>query len=398
MHRSPYRPQGGRSFNRSNTRNKSRGRFQRSSSVDTSRFVHKAVPIQGEAAYKPANLFKDFGLDVRLEQNVLQKNYTEPTAIQDQTIRPIMEGKDVIGLANTGTGKTAAFVLPLIHRNTLLRSKNAVLIVTPTRELAHQVNDEYKMFARGMGQYTVVCVGGENIHRQKNELRRGVHTIIGTPGRLKDLIEQKELDLKNVQSIVLDEADQMLDMGFVADVRFIINKTPESRQVICFSATMTPSVTRLLSEIQRGDAVTVSTRAKVTSEHIDQNIRRAITKEHKIEQLTEILQTTGHDRVLVFGETKWDVQRLADNLSRAGHQAEAIHGNKSQSQRLRALKAFKENNVRVLVATDVAARGLDIPDVGLVVNFDKPRTHETYIHRIGRTGRAGKPGSALTFV
>lgn len=376
----------------------SRGGFRRSTkTIDSRRFINTAVAMADAVVVPITHSFADFNFHPQLAENVSRKGYVTPTPIQDQAIGSIMEGKDIVGLANTGTGKTAAFVLPIIHKLMTNKKRNAVLIIAPTRELAHQVNDEFKSFAGSMKLYSVVCVGGENVHRQISELKRGVNVVIGTPGRLKDLIEQGELKLQDTDTLVLDEADQMLDMGFLPDMQFIMQAMASKKQTICFSATMTPEITRLLAGIQ-DNAVTISTAAKVTSEHIDQNIIEVSSKEEKVNKLLELLEDPKFDRVLVFGETKHGVQRLADDLSRKGHRSEAIHGNKSQSQRQRALKSFKDDRVQVLVATDVAARGLDIPDVALVVNFDQPQTYETYIHRIGRTGRAGKGGTARTFV
>ena len=365
--------------------------------IERSRFIQKAAPIAEAVVVPPAHQFSDFGFAEKLQENLSAKGYVTPTPIQDQSMKPLMEGKDVIGLASTGTGKSAAFLLPILHQQLDNKVANGALIITPTRELAHQVSDEFRSFARGLGLFSVVCVGGENIHRQKQELRRGVQVVIGTPGRLKDLIQQGELKLQQVKTLVLDEADHMLDMGFLPDVRFIMNVLPENRQVVCFSATMTKDVSRLLQGIQ-DNAVQISTTPVVTSEHIDQDIIAANTKEEKIGHLLELLENAEYKKVLVFGQTKHGVQRLADTLEKSGHKTQAIHGNKTQSQRQRALKAFKDSDHAVLVATDVAARGLDIPNVHLVVNFDQPQTYDTYVHRIGRTGRAGKGGSARTFV
>lgn len=365
--------------------------------TDPRKFINKGVPVAATSPDPIIHAFEDFGFHEDLQKNLSSKGYTTPTPIQDQAIKPLMEGLDLIGLANTGTGKTAAFLLPIIHSQLKQKKRNAALIIAPTRELAHQVNDEFKAFAKGLGLYSVVCVGGENIQRQKSELRRGVNVVIGTPGRLKDLLKQGELKIGKTETLVLDEADQMLDMGFLPDMRFIMQGLPEDRQVVCFSATMTASVSSLLQGIQ-DQAITISTTQKVTSEHIDQNIIVANTKEEKIDHLLNLLNTPEYQKILVFGETKHGVQRLADNLAKYGHHTEAIHGNKSQSQRQRALRNFKNADASVLVATDVAARGLDIPNVHLVVNFDQPQTHDTYIHRIGRTGRAGQTGTARTFV
>jgi superfamily II DNA/RNA helicase len=236
-----------------------------------------------------------------------------------------------------------------------------------------------------------------NIARQISDLKRGPQVVIGTPGRLKDLVNRRVLKLENVEVVILDEADQMLDMGFINDIRFLIGQLPQKRQSLCFSATITPEIQRLLDGLL-SEPVMVSVRTAETSEHVEQDVVHANSKEHKIEVLQEMLAKPEFEKVLVFGQTKWGVQRLADSLTQSGFPSEAIHGNKSQPQRKRALQNFKEDRVKVLIATDVAARGLDIPNVSHVINFDQPNTYQDYIHRIGRTGRGGKRGTALTFV
>lgn len=365
--------------------------------IDPSRFINQAKPAQEEQPYVPNHRFADFGFAAPLMRNIEAHGYEHPTPIQDQAMRPVMEGRDLIGLANTGTGKTAAFLLPILHRLVLDQNSARALIIAPTRELAVQIDDEFRQFAKGLGLYSALCVGGVNIGPQIKQIQRGPHIVIGTPGRLKDLIQQGALKLSAANVLVLDEADRMLDMGFIRDIRFLISHLPEERQSLCFSATITPDIKILLDEMLK-EPVTVSVRTAETSEHVEQDVVHASGKEDKIEKLQELLQQPGFEKVIVFGQTKYGVQRLAEKLSKAGIPSEAIHGNKSQGQRQRALNAFKDNKVRVLVATDVAARGLDIPNVSHVINFDQPTTYEDYVHRIGRTGRGGKRGRALTFV
>ncbi len=365
--------------------------------IDPAKFVNKVTVVPKEEVFVPVHSFNDFALSDALKRNIAMRRYTQPSAIQDGAIPPILEGRDLIGLANTGTGKTAAFVLPIIERLASIHTKPAVLIMAPTRELANQINDEFRAFAQGMRIYSALCVGGMNMYRQVQDLRRKPHVIIGTPGRLKDHIQQGNLKLDATSILVLDEADQMLDMGFIADIRFIVGQMPPQRQSLCFSATITPAIESLIHDFLR-DPVTISVRTRETSDHVEQDIIRANTKDEKFAVLKELLDQPEFEKVLVFGETKWGVQKLAEDLSRSGHASEAIHGNKTQPQRQRALKAFKDNRAKVLVATDVAARGLDIPNVSHVINFDQPNTYQDYVHRIGRTGRAGKKGKALTFV
>jgi superfamily II DNA/RNA helicase len=365
--------------------------------IDPQKFVNAAVAAKEEVVFVPQHQFSDFGFIAALQDNVTAKGYITPTPIQDGSIKAAMEGKDLIGLANTGTGKTAAFVLPIIHRLKTNPTGQTVLIIAPTRELAVQIQDEFKGFARGLGLYSALCVGGMNINRQISDLNRRPQVVIGTPGRLKDLFNQRALKLDHVGILVLDEADRMLDMGFIRDIRFLLDQLPKVRQSLCFSATITPEIRTLLDGMLT-EPVTVSVRTSETSDHVEQNVIKAVSKDHKIEILTTMLKESGYDKVLIFGQTKWSVQRLAETLTKAGINSEAIHGNKSQPQRQRALDAFKEGKVQVLVATDVAARGLDIPNVSHVINFDQPNTYEDYVHRIGRTGRAGNRGHALTFV
>jgi len=365
--------------------------------IHPSKFVNKAVAVADEVPYESTHMFNDFALHDAIKRNIAAKGYTVPTAIQDQAIPLILEGKDLIGLANTGTGKTAAFILPLLHLINSSPRRTSVLIMAPTRELAVQIDEEFKAFSKGSGMLSVLCVGGVNIRPQIQGLQRKPEFIIGTPGRLKDLTEQGYIDFNSIHFLVLDEADRMLDMGFIRDIRFLISKLPTDRQSLCFSATMTGDITRLINDFLT-DPVTVSVRKGETSSHIEQDIIEVRDKDEKVTKLIELLSQPDFDKVLVFGQTKHGVQRLAEKLSKNGIPSEAIHGNKSQPQRQRALQSFKDNKVRVLVATDVAARGLDIPLVSHVINFDQPNTYEDYVHRIGRTGRAGNRGSALTFV
>lgn len=381
-----------RSFHKNNRRN-NRGKTY----IDPTKFINKAIANVDIVEFVPVHRFTDLGFVADLQANIIRQGLEHPTAIQDGAIKPILEGRDVIGLANTGTGKTAAFVLPIINRLKTLPAQKAVLIMAPTRELALQIDEQFKLFAQNLKLYSALCVGGTNMQRQIRDLRRRPHVIIGTPGRLKDLMKQRVLRLEFVNTLVLDEADRMLDMGFLPEIKELIAQLPEQRQTLCFSATITPQIQGLLDSML-ADPVTVSVRTRETSEHIEQDVIRTNSKEDKIKVLNELLRKEDFEKVLVFGETKYGVQRLAESLTKAGLPAEAIHGNKSQPQRQRALKNFRDGKVGILVATDVAARGLDIPNVSHVINFDTPNNYEDYIHRIGRTGRAGNKGTALTFI
>ncbi len=373
------------------------GRNSGSKQIETHRFIHKAVAVEQETPYEPQHTFHDFGLNQSTVATLSYLGFETPTPIQDQCIRPALEGRDIIGLANTGTGKTAAFLLPTIEKLHANRDLVSVLILAPTRELAQQIDDDFKRFAAGQKLFSTLVVGGANIGRQIQHIQRGPHVVIGTPGRIKDLMSRKVLRLQNVNTFILDEADRMCDMGFSKDIRLIGSELPASRQTLCFSATMSGEVKNVVEEFTK-DPFTVSVVKNATNDHIEQDVMHVRDKEHKIELLTELLQRDEFEKVIVFGETKYGVQRLADKLSKSDLTAVAIHGNKSQAQRERALRSFKTGEARVMVATDVAARGLDIPNVSHVINFDPPKQYEDYVHRIGRTGRAGKAGQALTFI
>jgi ATP-dependent RNA helicase RhlE len=394
------RPQsGGRSFGGGRPQGGGRGgsRGPAKKYIHPSKFINKAVSKADEVAYESEHKFADFPFSERLHQNITKKGYEIPSAIQDQAINHILEGRDLIGLANTGTGKTAAFLLPIIDRQIGTSLRPTVLIIAPTRELAQQIDEQFREFAQGLDLYSALIVGGVSVDRQIRDLKRRPHFIIGTPGRLKDLINRRLIDLRSMTTLVLDEADRMLDMGFLPDIRAIVNDMPSDRQTLFFSATITPEIQALVNTFLK-DPVTISVRTSETSEHVEQTVIEARDKNQKVEILTEMLRGKEYEKVLVFGETKFGVQRLSDHLDNSGIPSVAIHGNKNQSQRQRALKQFKDDRVRVLVATDVAARGLDIPNVSHVINFDTPQNYEDYIHRIGRTGRAGASGKAHTFI
>lgn len=383
----------GRRFgNRSRAPQKRAGRGE---FCDISKFINKAVPVVEDTPYEAENAFIDFAIDDRLKNNVSQVGYKTPTPIQDQAIPHILKGCDLVGIANTGTGKTVAFVLPLLHK-ILQDKKQNVLILAPTRELAVQINQEIIRFASGLHIFSVCCVGGLNINNQIRDLRRVHNFVIGTPGRLKDLMERGNLRLNNFETVVLDEADQMLDMGFINDMRFIMAKMPRQRQTLFFSATLSNDIKNIINEFLH-KLISVSVKTRDTAAGIDQDIVR-VKKDNKLDQLHILLSKPEFSKVLVFGRTKHGVERLSKTLNERGLRTESIHGNKSSAQRQRALNSFKSHGTKVLIATDVAARGLDIPNVTHVINYELPSTYEDYVHRIGRTGRAGKTGKALTFV
>lgn len=363
--------------------------------IDFSRFIKKAVHVE-EKPYVAKYKFADFPFEAQLHKNIERKGYASPRPIQDQSIMPVIEGKDVFGLANTGTGKTAAFLLPLINK--VMKNKNEkVLILAPTRELALQIESELRSLAFGSGTFGVCVVGGMPIMRQISEIKRGVSFVVGTPGRVTDLIKRKVLDLSGYKSVVLDEADRMLDMGFRDDMVFILGKTSPERQTLFFSATLSPEIKKLTGEFLK-NPVFISVVSGETAKNIDQDVVRTRTKEEKLAKLQEVLNSEGTDKILIFREMKHAVDTLTRELSVCGFKVGCIHGDKRSRERIRTLDLFKRDQINILIATDVAARGLDIPDVTHVINYDIPQNYDTYVHRIGRTGRAGKKGVALTFV
>jgi|ERR1035437_2430025 superfamily II DNA/RNA helicase len=349
-----------------------------------------------EEVFVPKNGFADFAISDQLKANIAAKNYLIPTPIQDQAIDHMLAGRDVIGIANTGTGKTAAFLIPLINK-VFLNKMEKVLIVAPTRELALQIQEELRDFSKGLGIRSVLVIGGMSLFRQKNELRQNINFVIGTPGRIKDLIGERSIQMSSFHSVVLDEADRMVDIGFIADIKYFISLLPQDRQSLFFSATISGKVKEILNAFVQ-NPVTVSVEKQATAENVQQDVIKITNRNEKIDKLHDLLAQEEFEKVLVFGRTKWGMQKLTDELVRRGIRAAVIHGNKSQGQRQKALEQFKNNQVSVLLATDVASRGLDIPDVTHVINYDMPATYDDYVHRIGRTGRAGKKGVALTFV
>lgn len=366
---------------------------------DVSRFINKVIVTEEAEVFIPEHSFTDFAVHDALKAVITKKGYTTPTPIQDKSIPHILAGQDVVGIANTGTGKTAAFLIPLIHKvmiGIMAKRNEQVLIVAPTRELAIQIDNEFKKFTDGLRLYSVCVVGGAPINKQIRELRSHNDFIIGTPGRIKDLMEQGYINLSKFNTIVLDEADRMLDMGFVGDMRFMMAQMPHVRHTLFFSATLSKEIEQLIGEFLN-NPVRVSVKTRDTSKNIDQDVVRTAGKD-KLDVLHDILNQPECEKVIIFGRTKHGVERLSDMLAKRGFKADAIHGDKNHTGRQRALSKFKDNHVQILVATDVAARGLDIPNVSHVINYDLPSTYEDYVHRIGRTGRAGKPGKALTFV
>lgn len=374
-------------------RSSNRGRDEK---IDPSKFINKAVITEEIEHFVPEHQFADFKITAELKKAIATKGYVNPTPIQDRSIPHTLQGVDVVGIANTGTGKTGAFLIPILNK-VMLDTREAALIVVPTRELALQIEEELQGFIQGSRIRSVCCFGGANISRQIEALRSHRNFVIGTPGRLKDLLERRKLNLSQFRTVVLDEADRMLDMGFVHDMRTILAEVPKERQTLFFSATISSEVEKLIHEFLN-EPVRISVKTRDTSKNIDQDVIHVPRGGSKFDVLADLLKKPEFARVLVFGRTKHGVDKLSKQLSQMGVVTESIHGNKNNTKRQQALRMFKMGRVRVLVATDVAARGLDISDVTHVINFDVPATYDDYVHRIGRTGRGNKKGVAITLI
>ncbi len=387
---------GGRPSSFSNSRGGFRGGPSRAiKKFNPSDFIKKVEEQTQATAYVPKHLFSEFLLEEQVKTNIARKGYTAPTPIQDEAIPLLLEGKDIIGTANTGTGKTAAFLIPLVN-NLLTKKTNKVLIITPTRELAAQIQAELAFFSARTGHTSALCIGGLNIYHQIDTLRRNPSFVIGTPGRLKDLEQNRGFDLGKYTSIVLDEVDTMLDMGFINDIKYIISKLPEERHSLFFSATISKDIKDIMDGFLK-NPISINVKTRQSAENVNQDIVK-VTPFNKVEVLHDLLIKPEFTKVIIFSKTQRATDKLAHSLEDRGFKVSVIHGDKSQPQRKRALALFKDNQINILLATDVVARGIDINDVSHVINFDMPQTYEDYIHRIGRTGRANKIGQALTFI
>ncbi len=345
--------------------------------------------------------FTSLGLSTPILDALVEQGYATPTPIQVQAIPAVLQGKDVMGAAQTGTGKTAGFTLPILERLSRGRPAQAnqarALVLTPTRELAAQVADSVSIYARYLPLRSTAVFGGVKINPQMIKLRKGVDVLVATPGRLLDLYNQNAVRFKHLEVLVLDEADRMLDMGFIHDIRKILNLLPKHRQNLMFSATFSREIRDLAKGLVK-DPVEISVSPRNTAVESVEQLIYPVDKKQKTALLTQLILDNGWQRVLVFSRTKHGANKLTRQLESAGIDAVAIHGNKSQSARTKALAEFKSGKIRILVATDIAARGLDIDQLHQVVNFDLPNVPEDYIHRIGRTGRAGATGQAISLV
>lgn len=367
------------------------------SKLDPILLVKKAV-FKEVKDFRAERLFSDTPLDDKLKLNLKNKGFERPSEIQEHTLEYLIEGNDLLGIAQTGTGKTGAFLIPIVEKLIHKRIPSEALIVVPTRELALQVEDEFKSLTKGLNLKSAVFIGGTNINKDLRTARSPINVIIGTPGRLLDLSDRRALDFRKINTLVLDEFDRMLDMGFVNDVKKMISLMKNRSQTLLFSATIDKKQQYLIDEILNNPKVVKVSSGEASSDHIDQDVIRLNKGEDKFKHLCNMLNQSEFEKVLIFDEAKHRVNRLSVKLNSAGFKTDAIHGNKTQSARQNALERFKKGKVNILCATDVAARGIDVDDITHVINFQIPMTYDSYIHRIGRTGRAGKVGKAFTYI
>lgn len=363
--------------------------------IHPSRFVKHAVQRHVEA-YEPQYAFSDFAVHEFLKRNLEIMGYRAPSPIQDQAIPLGLAGKDVIGIANTGTGKTAAFAIPVLHR-LMAEPTSKVIILAPTRELAQQIEEQCRKIGKSTRLNGALLIGGVSMGPQLRDLKYNPRIIIGTPGRVKDHLERGSLTIADCNMVVLDEVDRMLDMGFIGDIQDILGRTNPERQCFYFSATLDERVKSIIANFSR-EPVHISVTSGETSDNVEQDIVPYGVGDSKVDRLHDVLIQYAPAKAIIFDDTQRSVERLSKELAARGFAADAIHGGKTQGQRMRVLQKFKNSEINVLVATDVAARGLDVPNITHVINFSLPQSYDDYVHRVGRAGRAGNIGHALTFV
>lgn len=368
--------------------------------IDIDRFISKNQESASKAPkpHEVVNQFTDFDFDANLQQNIAGMNYVTPTEIQDKVIPQIMTGQDLIGIAGTGTGKTAAFLLPLIQQLIEQPQKESALVIAPTRELATQIFEEFRQLTKGLKLYATCLIGGESVGVSIKNLRRTNHVIIGTPGRLIDMVDRQLLPLNRFKTLVLDEFDRMLDMGFLDDVKYLNRQMPNKSQTLLFSATMDNSQKAIVKEMTQNPVEVQGGMGTQMTRAIEQEVVRIPKDRKKMHVLHDLIGTEEGKKVLLFCETKRTVDQVHKELLKGKVSADMIHGDKTQKAREKALGKFKKGFTNVLVATDVVARGIDVTDISLVINYEVPRNYNDYVHRIGRTGRAGKTGKAVTLV
>jgi len=394
--RGPKKKPSGTSKNPKRTFNRTTA--QKKSTLNPGLLVKKATAAAQER-FRAERSFDEMPISERLKVAIRKKGFEYPTEIQDKTLELLLQEQDLLGIAQTGTGKTGAFLIPIIEQLVQRGNpKSFALVVVPTRELALQINEEFRSLTKNLKLFSACFIGGTSINKDLLTLRRPSHIIIATPGRLIDLVDRKEIDLRKFNTLVLDEFDRMLDMGFVHDVKRIVNNMHQRQHTLLFSATIDNKQQSLIENILTEHAVVKISEGDITGDHIDQDTVIISEGQDKFQVLMDMITQKEFTKVLLFEEVKYKVSRLCERLTAAGILADQIHGDKTQNARQEALTAFKRGTIQVLVATDVAARGIDVSDVTHVINYQVPRTYEDYIHRIGRTGRAGKGGKAFTFV
>lgn len=375
--------------------NKSGRRGPKKAFIHPSKFVQTAKPRTEEATYVPQHSFQDFNLNPLIQKNLQDMGYKNPSPIQDKTIPHGLAKEDILGISNTGTGKTAAFAIPVLNR-LIAEPKSKAIVLAPTRELAEQIEQQCRMIGKSSGLFGALLIGGTSMNRQLRDLKCNPRIIVGTPGRVKDHLQRKSLRIDDCNITVLDEVDRMLDMGFVNDITEILSYTNPDRQSLYFSATLDNRVKGIIDKFSK-NAVHISVKSRDTGDNINQDVVHHDSS-NKLDKLHEIISHELTTKAIIFDDTQRSVEKLSRILSEKGFAADSIHGGKTQSQRQRVLKRFKNNEVTILVATDVAARGIDVSDISHVINYSLPQSYDDYVHRIGRTGRADKTGQAFTFI
>ena len=377
--------------------NRSGGRFKKSD-LDLSMMVNTSIKLKEDKKDIQTRTFEELNLNPQLKSRIDKKGFVNTTEIQDKTFEIVAEGKSIIGIANTGTGKTGAFLIPIIDRLLSNKNKHKTIVLLPTRELAQQVEQEFKSLSKGLKLFSSCFIGGTSINKDVDKLRRLNHVIIGTPGRINDMINRRALKLYDFSKVVLDEFDTMLDMGFLQEVQKIIDQMHKRNQTILFSATENPKQQNIIDNlVNQYEKVRVS-EGKANTDNIYQEVIKPKDDTEKNQMLVDLLRKEKFKKVLIFSETKRQVSKLCRILKKFEVRVDEIHGDKSQQYRSKAIQKFKSGSIQVMVATDVASRGIDIDNITHVINYSVPSSRESYIHRIGRTGRAGKEGNAITFI
>jgi len=380
---------------RPNNKSQGKGKARNQSKLNPADLMNQALPRE-EQVFEASWDYADSSLHPKLKDLLAQKGYTKPTEIQEKSLDALLEGRDLLGIAKTGSGKTAAFLLPILQRQ--ISGKHQGLILAPTRELAVQIEQEYRSLNKGLKLFSEVYIGGTNMNKDLQKAGRPTDLIVATPGRLLDLYQRKVLNFKQVKVLVIDEFDRLLDMGFERDLNKILDALPLERQNLLFSATLDRTQERKIAEILSDPVRLQISSGDLSNDHVQQELVHLQAGDVKIEVLKEMLARPEFEKVILFAETKRWVSKINKKLRQAGIRSDEIHGDKSQNYRQKALNAFKAGKLQVLIATDVAARGIDVDDVSHVINYQIPKTMDSYIHRVGRTGRAGKTGIAYTFV